>query len=62
MELTTAAIDAYQAAVSQREKRIRDLQAELVGRYRIATTAERQFVRESVRRHVEENFPELEAP
>jgi hypothetical protein len=37
-------------------------QKELVGRYRMATSDERRFVRESLRAHVEENFPELEAP
>ena len=37
-------------------------QKELLGRYRMASAAERQFVRESLRMHVEENFPELEAP
>jgi len=36
MDTTVEEIDAYQAAVSQREKRILDLQAELVGRYRFA--------------------------
>jgi hypothetical protein len=37
-------------------------QKELLGRYRLATTAERQFVREALREHVAEHFPELEAP
>jgi hypothetical protein len=35
---------------------------DLLGRYRMATTAERRFVRESLRAHVAEHFPELEAP
>lgn len=35
---------------------------ELLGRYRMASAAERDFVREALRRHVSENFPELEAP
>jgi hypothetical protein len=37
-------------------------QKELLTRYRVATAAERQFVRDSMRAHVQENFPELEAP
>jgi hypothetical protein len=37
-------------------------QKELLARYRIASSGERQFIRESIRRHVEENFPELAAP
>jgi hypothetical protein len=34
----------------------------LLDRYRMASGAEREFVREALRRHVEENFPELQAP
>lgn len=37
-------------------------QKELVGRYRLASSDERRFVREALRRHVAENFPELPAP
>ena len=37
-------------------------QKELLGRYRMASPAERQWVREALREHVAENFPELEAP
>ncbi len=37
-------------------------QKELLGRYRIASGAERRFVRDSLRLHVAENFPELESP
>ena len=37
-------------------------QKELLGRYRIATTDERQFVRGALRQHAAEHFPELEAP
>lgn len=37
-------------------------QKELLGRYRMATAPERQFVRESLREHVNEHFPEMEAP
>jgi hypothetical protein len=37
-------------------------QKDLLGRYRMATAAERAFVRESLRAHVAEHFPELEAP
>jgi hypothetical protein len=37
-------------------------QKELLGRFRLASQAERQFVRESLRAHVAEHFPELEAP
>ena len=37
-------------------------QKELLGRYRMATTEERQFVREALRQHAAEHFPELETP
>ena len=37
-------------------------QKELIGRYRIATGDERRFVRDSLREHVTEHFPELQAP
>lgn len=37
-------------------------QRELLGRYRMASTDERRFVRESLRSHLQENFPELQAP
>ncbi len=37
-------------------------QKELLGRYRMASAAERAFVREALRSHVAEHFPELEAP
>ncbi len=36
-------------------------QKELLGRYRMASGAERQFVRDSIREHVDRNFPDLEA-
>lgn len=39
-----------------------DTQRELLGRYRMAGVAERRFVRESLRAHLKDNFPELEAP
>jgi hypothetical protein len=39
-----------------------DRQKELLGRYRMATMPERAFVRESLRAHLSEHFPELEAP
>jgi len=39
-----------------------DRQKELLGRYRMAGASERRFVRDSLREHVAENFPELEAP
>jgi hypothetical protein len=39
-----------------------DRQKELLGRYRIATSAERQFVRDALREHLAENFPDLQAP
>lgn len=35
---------------------------ELLGRYRMATHAERDFIREALRRHVEASFPDLQAP
>lgn len=37
-------------------------QKELLGRYRIATAEERRFVRDALREHVSEHFPELQAP
>lgn len=37
-------------------------QKELLGRYRMASVEERQFVREAIRAHVTERFPELESP
>jgi hypothetical protein len=39
-----------------------DRQKEVLARYRMASTTERAFVRESLRVHVSENFPGLEAP
>jgi hypothetical protein len=39
-----------------------DKQKELLGRYRMASEAERRFVRDSLRAHVAENFPDMEAP
>ncbi len=39
-----------------------DRQKELLGRYRLASSAERGFVRETLREHVAEHFPELPAP
>jgi hypothetical protein len=37
-------------------------QKELLARYRMASTEERQFVRQALRTHAGEHFPELEAP
>jgi hypothetical protein len=37
-------------------------QKELLGRYRMATTDERRFVRDALRDHTAEHFPELQAP
>ena len=37
-------------------------QKELLGRYRMASAHEREFVRDTMRGHVAEHFPELEAP
>ena len=37
-------------------------QQELLGRYRMATGDERRFVRDTLRAHVDEHFPELTAP
>jgi hypothetical protein len=37
-------------------------QKELLGRYRMASQPERQFVRDALRQHLAENFPELQAP
>ena len=36
-------------------------QQELLGRYRMASAAERSFVRESLRAHLAEHFPEMQA-
>lgn len=37
-------------------------QKELLGRYRMASSDERRFVRDALRRHVAEHFPELQPP
>ena len=37
-------------------------QAELLQRFRIASSDERRWIRDVLRRHVAVNFPELEAP
>jgi hypothetical protein len=37
-------------------------QAELLGRYRMASMEERAWIRDVLRRHVAEHFPELDAP
>jgi len=39
-----------------------DGQKELLDRYRVATAEERRFVRDSLREHVEANFPDVQAP
>ena len=40
----------------------RDRPKELLGRYRMATAVEREFVRDSLRAHLTEHFPDMEAP
>ena len=37
-------------------------QKELLGRYRFASQGERRWIRDVLRRHLADNFPELEAP
>ncbi len=37
-------------------------QRELLGRYRMASQEERRWIRDVLRQHVAEHFPELEAP
>lgn len=37
-------------------------QRELLGRYRMAPQAQRRFVRDALREHLAEHFPEVEAP
>jgi hypothetical protein len=37
-------------------------QAELLARYRIATPEERRWIRDVLRKHLAEHFPEVEAP
>ncbi len=37
-------------------------QKELLGRYRMASGDERRFIRDTLREHVQEHFPELDAP
>jgi hypothetical protein len=37
-------------------------QKELLGRYRMASGPERSFVRDALREHAAEHFPELQAP
>ena len=37
-------------------------QKQLLSRYRLASEEERRFVRQALREHVSEHFPEMEAP
>ena len=37
-------------------------QSELLGRYRLASSQERQFIRDTLRRHMNEHFPEMALP
>jgi hypothetical protein len=37
-------------------------QTELLGRYRFASAEERRWIRDVLRKHVAEHFPDLEAP
>lgn len=37
-------------------------QKELLGRYRFATAEERKWIREALREHLAEHFPDLQAP
>ena len=37
-------------------------QKELIGRYRFATQDERRWIREALREHLAEHFPDVEAP
>jgi hypothetical protein len=37
-------------------------QKELLARYRVASGDERRFIRDALREHVSEHFPELQAP
>ncbi|MGC9220643.1 MAG: hypothetical protein ACP5H2_04725 [Solirubrobacteraceae bacterium] len=39
-----------------------DRPQELLARYRMASAQERRFIRDSLRQHLIDNFPELEAP
>jgi hypothetical protein len=39
-----------------------DRQKELLGRYRMASADERRFVRDSLRAHLQEYFPDMQAP
>lgn len=39
-----------------------DGQRELLARFRVATQDERRFVRDALRRHLAEHFPDVEAP
>lgn len=39
-----------------------DRQKELLGRYRMASGAERSFVRDSLRAHLAEHFPDMDTP
>ena len=64
--------DAWQRAVELLFERLavswtvagvrNDRQKELLGRYRMAGADERRFVRDSLREHVAEHFPDVEAP
>jgi hypothetical protein len=37
-------------------------QSELLGRYRLGSGQERQFIRDTLRRHMGEHFPEMALP
>jgi hypothetical protein len=39
-----------------------DRQKDLLGRYRMASADERRFVRDTLRAHLAEHFPDMEAP
>jgi hypothetical protein len=64
--------DAYQRATELLFERLAvawtvagvrtDRQRELLGRYRMASGDERRFVRDSLRAHLADHFPEMEAP
>ena len=64
--------DAWQRATEQLFERLAvswtisglriERQKELIGRYRMASDHERRWVRDSLRAHVSENFPEMQAP
>ena len=55
-------VRAPRGALGDRRHRAADAQKELLARFRFASAEERRWIRESLRAHLAEHFPEMEAP